>query len=420
MDIPFQPKLLEGKLLGSTQIDPIVADQIDARLSNIVIIQSESDFPNQDASTIYGDPHRMYYIVKPFSTAKQFIGDNCAIRGIATSEVFWTYTGTGVAIQNTLTGRVQIDFLHVVAPSGTLFKVVGDSSGNADQRMNITVCTGAAKKIFDIVGAGALIVTLGNFTGDGTVDDLVSFSGSNGVIINFTEVFFLGIPAGGSGLNLGTYTCTQFVLNEVSFFGDATANAIKGLSNSNNILSGGLFRVSGGDYNSFTTPLSGISSDDIRVIFSDVSGVAPSFYAASPYLSNQITVTIDSTNTFVLVDQNSWTSVVANKLSVSSSGRVTNITENAITVSVNGFVTMEKVGGGNNYIEARIVKNGNVSATESVATTNGTQNGQPTSVPLTGIFTLEPNDYIETYVANTDSTSNIIITSAKLSILAKA
>ena len=74
---------------------------------------------------------------------------------------------------------------------------------------------------------------------------------------------------------------------------------------------------------------------------------------------------------------------------------------------------MEKAGGGTNYLAVRIAYDDNPNDPQSTITENGTQNTQPTSVPVVGIFVLEPGKGISLWVANTGGSSDIIVTNAK-------
>lgn len=54
---------------------------------------------------------------------------------------------------------------------------------------------------------------------------------------------------------------------------------------------------------------------------------------------------------------------------------------------------------------------------QSIATTNGTENSAPTSVPLTGLFLLPPQKGVSIWVRNTEGTSKIDATAAKFTLL---
>ena len=72
--------------------------------------------------------------------------------------------------------------------------------------------------------------------------------------------------------------------------------------------------------------------------------------------------------------------------------------------------TLEKVGGGSDKICSKIAINGTVLD----KTMGCTENTAPTSVTSVGITTISTNDTLQTYVANMDSTSNVIVSEANL------
>ena len=88
-----------------------------------------------------------------------------------------------------------------------------------------------------------------------------------------------------------------------------------------------------------------------------------------------------------------------------------------MVVKIDGYATLEKVGGGQDTIEARIVYDGNPSDPQSIATGNQTENTQPTSIPLTGLFTLAPQKGVSIWVANMDAITDISVTKASFATL---
>lgn len=397
----------------------IINTAIDNRFTNIVIIQKESDFPVQDGTTITGESGYLYYIVKPITTAKQFIGDDCRILGIGTQTVLWTYTGTGSALQNSATGRLTVDSLNISATNGTAFTVNGDNTGNANQRINISSSVVLADKIMTISGAGAVVIDEVNWVLSGSVLDAITVSATNMLVFNMSRAFVGGISSGGSVVNFGTATSREYEISDLIYDGDSAGHVFKGLSGGGNVVIGSKFVCEGGNFTGSTTPLVGLSPSDIRIIFRDNAGLADSFFSVDTRLSSPTTVNITSANSFVLINNGAWTSTISSKLSVDSNGVVTNISEDTIIVKVLAFVTAEAAGGIDKTL-ARIVKNANPALPESVDTTNETENATSTSIPLFGIFTLAPNDTVALYVANGSITTDIYVTNAKLIISEKA
>jgi hypothetical protein len=191
---------------------------------------------------------------------------------------------------------------------------------------------------------------------------------------------------------------------------------ISGLTNSANLQAGTIAAVNDGGFIGGVTPLVGITVDDIRWSFANNSNLENSVVAANPYLdplASPVTVTIAAPATFVKINQGSWLSSLSKKLSVSVDGDVTNISEIPLQLDCNGFVTMQKVGGGSDRLAARIVLNDLPNDPASVLTENFTQNSQPTSVPLVGLFTLQPGDSISLYVANLNGIADIEVDNAR-------
>lgn len=313
------------------------------------------------------------------------------------------YFGTDSLFQGP---NLDIRNITIFAPSAEVFSLT--KTGSADYFLCNTILIASAAKF------GTFDVHDLNIINSGTIDiaDGLTLSGSawnttraDGLNLQSSSATFVGIDITGAVLSDPKFD--SVVMNApagaigIKSTGDANINANEILSYSNGNFIGGITPLSGG-----------ITVGDIRVDFSSNGGLEDSIIAGDPYLSSPTVVTVLADNTYYKVN-GTWSSTISERVSVSTDGYVTNISEQPIRIDFSGYVTMEKVGGGSDYIEARLVKNDNVSDPSSIAATNGTENAQPTSVPLFGVFTLQPNDNISMYVSNTGSTANINVVNAK-------
>jgi hypothetical protein len=314
------------------------------------------------------------------------------------------YFGTDSLFQG---ANLDIRNITIFAPSAEIFDLT--KTGAADYLLVNTILVAAAAKYgtldlhdLNVINSGSIDVADG-FTLNGSAWNTTRADGLN---LQSTSAAFVGFDF--TGATLSDPKFDSVVIN-------APAGAIGIKSNGNaDIQPNELCSWTNGNFTGGVTPLSGgVTVGDTRFDFSSNGGLEDSIIAANPYLTTTTTVTIAATNTFVKINQNNWASSVSERLSVSANGDVENISEQPIRIDFTGFVTMEKVGGGSDYVVARLVLNDNPADAASVITENGTENSQPTSVPLVGIFTLQPGDSVSIYVANTDTTANIIISNAK-------
>lgn len=306
-----------------------------------------------------------------------------------------------------LGANLDIRNITIFAPSAEIFNLT--KTGSADYFLANTILIAAAAKYgtldvndFNIINCGSIDVADG-FTLNGSEWNTTRADGLN---LQSTSPTFVGFDITGAVLSDPKFD--SVVVN-------APAGAVGLKSNGNSdIQAGELCSWANGNFSGGVTPLDGgVTVADTRFDFSSNGGLEDSIIAANPYLTTSTTVAIAATNTFVKINQNNWSSTVSERLSVSVDGDVENISEQPIRIDFTGFVTMEKVGGGSDYVVARLVLNDDPADASSVITENGTENNQPTSVPLVGIFTLQPGDSVSIWVANTDSTSDIVISNAK-------
>ena len=142
---------------NTTELFDAIAD------TNIIVITKEEDFPTQDATTITLESGTGYWIKKPFTTAKNAIGEGGAVFSVVTDIPFWTYTGTG-AMFSSNQNRMRFDNIVVSCPSATVFEVTGDGTTSLASRVVAsafvaTDCVG----IFSGINGGVFAVSNSNF-----------------------------------------------------------------------------------------------------------------------------------------------------------------------------------------------------------------------------------------------------------------
>jgi hypothetical protein len=373
--------------------------------SNTVVINQESDFPTQDATTITLETGYSYIMGDVVSTAKRFIvqqgaGISSTSHGVQTL----TYTGTGVMF--TCTEGLIMNQLNFSCPNGTLFNIT--SSLGSFVIMRNSICESCAS-IGDVSSAGIAIISASIICQSG-----LSFTGTgNRFLFRDGEITATTVT---NIVDLGTAVFDDFRLFNYTLSGPSGTVAIAGTASSANIASGITGAVSDCTLNKgVTTPLSGIDPQDVRWSFTNVDGVADSRNTADGYITATTTVVIAASSTFEEIDGGAWLSTVQDRFTTSVSGVVTYNGEDDISVHVNGLVTMAKVGGGLDEIEARVAKNWTSGGGE-VQSGGTTQNANPTSVPVLAIIDLSPGDDIRLIVANNTTTANIDVSKAALTI----
>lgn len=382
--------------------------------NNIKIINEVSDFPAPSGGVITLEDNITYYIGSNIVTADRF---QCGQNNIITSNNPFAnaliYTGVGTMFTGSDVS-FAVDRAVISCANAQAFDFSATAGNSPTFGLNLTTIAQCQKcGTFDNLRSI-------NVTNTGFFDctDGITLSG----VDNWDTVTALRLRVDGgtnviNGFDLTTSLHRTFELNNYVVLGGVGSIGILGQANNTNIQSGFIASVDQCEFTANVTPLSGITIDDIRFSFLSNSGLQDSTIDANPYLSTSTTVTINTTGTYEKINQGNWLSSEASRLSVSTDGDVTNLMEKPVKIQINGSVTVEKIGGGSDLITARLVYNDLPNDPQSVITELGTDNTQPTNIGLVGIFNLEPGDSISIYVANQDSTSNIVVDYAKFALL---
>ena len=390
------------------------------KLSNVIVINSESDFPTQDANTITlgagAELGNAYVFGADVTTSKNVIVlGNCVIK----SETVFTkfeFSGLGDFISFT-DCFVEVEDMTLSAPNRVCLKGVSTSSYVFDHRVNLTNCfIEDCLSAFVSDGAGIITNTL---QVQNVTDDALVFDAADVGICSLNQLGVFGLTSGKSLFKCDPLN-TFFALLEMTDtagFGDAGANFINCGVDSINVLPGTLAIISGCNAASFTSPLVGATVDDNAIIFRDNSGIDNSLICGSSYLDTITTVPVSAAGTFYKINQNNWTPLKGCRLTVTDDGDFINNTSRTMVIKIDGYATVEKVGGGQDTIEARIVYDGSPSDPQSIATGNETKNTEPTSIPLTGLFTLPPQKGVSIWVSNLDSPTAISVSKASFATL---
>lgn len=400
--------------------------------NNLIPINSIGDLP---------DPIGGEYVLLPGKVYEQGEALNIGTTCIRLREgTKWTqnningplleFDGTGsIFVAEDVTFEVS-DCL-VSAPNGQVFDA--KSAGGRSDRAIINDCiVVACNKYGTFDNMRVLSITNANYV-DADKSDMLSgitlkttTGASNWSVVAINQFGMFSNDPDFVGIDLTDTVHRQFELNDLIIRGDGgpDGRGIKALPNNGNMAPGVVAKVKDSEFTG-VQPLEGVTSADIRWLFSQndgtpSAGVVPvSSIAANPTLDTATTVPVGVGNqgVYIKVNQGNWSSALSERLGTTDDGDIINDTEQCILLQVNGFVTLEKVGGGADLVNARLVYNDDPSDPQSTDTTNGTKNTDATSVPLIGLFTMLPGDTVSVYTANIEGTSDILVSNSKLSTL---
>ena len=129
-------------------------------------------------------------------------------------------------------------------------------------------------------------------------------------------------------------------------------------------------------------------------------------------MTNPENVNIITIGTFERIGGTSWVAGFQELYVIDTAGRMNFTGRLRRTVQVIATATLEKVGGGADLAQLAIAIN-NVERSKTVA---ATKNKDPTALTSIGIFQLAEGETIQAVVANMDTTANILVSTANLSV----
>lgn len=403
-DRPSSYVLLDSLTSGTDKfrLDRMVGEMV-------VVVNSASDFPAPVSGVITLEANKAYIIGSTITLSDRIQysqGSRIAGYGPGPSQIIYTGSGTLFTATNTFLYLEQLFVLFT--GGGSIFDC--DSSSLADQFAFIS----------NIQAVG--MTSIGTFTAIGPVIDNCflsgftsgfTFSGAVGSI-DIESVITADASASAVHYDLGSSTMDGFSLSKVLPSGSGTA--ISGLVSSGNINSGGIATVTDSDFRSIGTPLNNVAKSDLRWRFTFNPGIADSFDAAEADMEVPETVTINTAGVYELVNGGNWAASVSERFSVNADGEITFLGENPEEFMILANSTVEKVGGGSDQICTRIaVDTGSGYVTES-ASTGCTQNTNPTQVTSKKLVELDTGDKVAVFVANEDSTSDVVVDLCNLTI----
>jgi len=315
-----------------------------------------------------------------------------------------TYLGT----DDLFTGpNLDIRNIAIVAPFSNVFNLTRTGSGGDYFLCNTLLIAFAAKwgtfelDDLNIINSGSIDVQQG-----------ITLNGTNW---NTTRVDGLNLQSSNPafvGLDFSTALLSDPKFDAVVMNAPVGAVAINALGASN-IQTGEVCSFTNGNVTGGMSPFSGgIGSTSVRFRFNANGGITDSTITANPRLTATTLVTLTQ-NVFTKVATN-WASSLSERLSVSADGDIVNITEQTVRIGFDGYITVDKAGGGSEYVVARLTLNDDPLSAISEATENGTQGNQPTSIPLNEVFDLAPGDGVSVYISNTGSNANVNAVNGKI------
>lgn len=376
--------------------------------SKTVIVQSESDFPAAVAGVITLADDTDYLIVQDITTSNRFAVPNTTnMQGPASTLITITYTGSGNMFTLSAASNAKFNNLAFNCASGAL--VNGTASGTG--QVQFIECRVVSCDTIGSVGDMFLIrfdrVAFAAITTGG-----LTITGSNTVLFMDGVYIFLN---GGDYLDLGTATFDNIYIHRQIVLSSAGGTTfLKGAAASANLTAGNIGFVIGCSFTGSVTPLSGIANDDNQWDFKDNTDIPDTITFGMLSMPSNATNTVISVATTPVLVAGTWTVEESHQTTCTTGGRVTYEAVRDKDLNVTASVSVAPASGGNVAISAYIAVNGTV-VTNSRRSSSASS-GQPTSITLPWYADLTNADYVEVYVANDDTTTDLLVSSAVLRV----
>lgn len=384
--------------------------------NNTLIINEESDFLVQDATTITLKTGFNHYIGAVISTSKRFIcEEQSAITGPSGNILTINYTGSD-ALFTTANGFIMLNLLYLCA-SGKAWDITPSIFPITARNSVCLSCVDFATiESADFLLEGSAAISI---SGDGLV-----YSGSNN-LLQMNNSLLATTSASSTAIDLGSATFAGLRINSSGLTGVPGGIGLSGLAASANIDAGTVAEVSDSDLSGGgITPLSGIEENDVRWTFRDndaslmnsINASSQWLYESTPASFPHVIPVINIGDWHEIGTPDTgiaWDSDIDARFTVSSTGVATYNGERSVVLQIIGRSTVEPVTGAD-VLEMRIAKNwdGTVSDAGIYKSRSITENTQPAIVTCTAIITIDPGDNIRQIFANTDATTDIRVFAA--------
>ena len=378
------------------------------KLNNVIVINSESDFPIQDATTITLSNNTAYVMGSLVTTAKRFIvGSGVTLTSVSIFAHTLEYTGTGVMFTIAAGDSAIFDITYSCA-NGTVFSHAGGTL--ILERTSCLSCV----NVGSITGSGATSLNwVNNSFPDISGQGLQIFG--NIFVFSFTKIFMIGSSASFIALNLGSAVFYDIEINDIELFGVIGSIGMSGLANSGNMSSGSIATVDSSNLSGAAmVPLSGITSKDVRWHFEGNADIEETMEDALTYFSGNTTdtiITASSTNGANAVKiAGTWVAGGLSKFTADATGRVTSVSERDVTVPIDVSILIKSVGGGSVRVALYLAKNGTVIAAATTAADVSGSTSKNISFPWQE--SLSENEYLEIFVENQTNANDLLVENA--------
>lgn len=379
--------------------------------NKVILISSLADLPDISGGAYPLAANTSYRFVADVNLGTNYLlfANGTDVSSVAFGVSTITYTGTAPMMQGA-DANATIKDITINCPNANVYAWHDTTPATSIviiQDVLILACktVGVFNDVNTLVTDGSTVVDCT----DGFVFLGTAQVGCRLVSVNIfsTSTSFVGLDFTGS--------LVQAVnLDGIILEGGAGSIGLKGDAGSANIAANFEANVSNVQFQGVTTPLSGITIDDVRWNFQGNGDILDTMPDALVSLNSNAVATVISTINTPVLAAGTWVCERQSHFTCTTAGRATYIGEKNIISPVDIVATMDMASGTNKDVTMYLALNG------TIITNSGQHNrissGTPRNTSVVWQLELSPNDYLELYVENNSDTVNITVQSAVLRV----
>lgn len=389
-------------LAGDNQEEIEISTSGTPATTKTVIVNVLGDFPTPVGGVITLAGGTEYFLNNDINigTNRFVMGDGTVLRGSDSSVITLTATGSNDLFTATDV-TFRIDSISINCASCRVFNATNVAKTKLLQMIDMTVI--ACDTIGSLSGYSAIQVNNVAFLAVATSG--ITLAGNSGAI--FALVCLINMTDG-SFIDLSTFTVDSMTVNNSLFtLVAATSFGITGTGSTNIVSIGTMVncRASGSG-----ALLNGITVDDEKWQFDLNDDIPDSRPDALMSLQSNATETVITVAGTPILVAGTWVVEDSSQMTATTGGRATYDGVKDARLPITASVSVEPVSGTNITVSACVAINGTV-VPNSLRSGTATA-GAPTSITVPWQETFSNGDFVEIFVANEDTTSNLIVSSA--------
>lgn len=378
-------------------------------LTDTVFVNVLADFPAASGGKITLAGGTTYIVGTDINIGTDFLlfSTDSSLQSSNLNGANITYTGTVAMLQGADVDSVVKDITFTCANSDLFGWTDTGGGGNSTLALSdikVTACKTVG--IFNDIRAIAMNRIRVTDCTDGVV-----FLGDSNIALALSTLGFRSTDVGYVGIDFTGATLQAVDINSCIFEGGAGSIGIKGDAASANITTNFIATISNNTFAGVTTPLSGITVDDIRFKFDGNGVVADSQPDGLVSLSSNATVTTTPVGVPTLV-AGTWAVERVSQFTGTTGGRLTYNGERDLVTPLDVAIVVEPASGTNKSIRAFVAVNG----TEVPISGKSIQvdAGKPSELTIMWQEKLVTGDFVEVFIENETDSVNVTAIDAVL------